>query len=74
MAQLQGVGRIRARNLYQKGYKNFNDLKFASVEELSKVNQIGKTLAKDILEQVTKPIRKKRAFLVESTNVTGPRI
>ncbi len=66
LAQLKGVGRVRARNLFQKGFKKFNDLKFRSVEELSYVPQIGKTLAKDILDQVTgSPRRKSRLAVPE---------
>ncbi len=55
LTQLKGVGRVRARNLFEKGYKNFADLKKAGVEEISEVDKIGKTLAKEILAQLSKP-------------------
>ncbi|MCX5681457.1 MAG: helix-hairpin-helix domain-containing protein, partial [Candidatus Omnitrophica bacterium] len=51
---LKGVGRIRARNLFEKGFKHLTDFKHTSVDELSKVSQIGKSLAKDILKQMEK--------------------
>jgi len=54
LVSLKGVGRIRARNLHDKGYKHLKDLKFASVDDLAKINQIGKTLAQDILSQLSK--------------------
>jgi len=61
LSQLKGVGRIRARNLYKKGFKKLSDLKFYSEDDLAKVPQIGKSLAKDIIEQITRPIRKRRS-------------
>ena len=53
LAQLKGIGRVRARNLFQEGFKKLNDLKFASAEDLSRVRHIGKTLAQNILTQLT---------------------
>lgn len=55
---LKGVGRVRARNLFEKGFKRLTDFKHISVDELSKVNQIGKSLAKDILAQIEKSRKK----------------
>ncbi len=60
LVSLRGVGRVRARNLFEKGFKKIPDLKFASVDDLSGIPQIGKTLAKDILEQIKSP--RKRAL------------
>jgi len=51
LAQLKGVGRIRARSLFEKGFRKFGDFKFTSVEALARVPQIGKTLAGEILKQ-----------------------
>ena len=53
LVTLKGVGRIRARSLYRKGFKKLTDLKFVSVDDLSKVPGIGKSLAQDILKQLT---------------------
>ena len=64
LAQLRGVGRVRSRNLYNKGFKNFADLKKSSVESISQIPQIGKALAKEIIDQVSLPLmRKKRAAI-----------
>lgn len=54
MARLKGIGRIRARSLFNRGFKNFTDLRHASVEQLSQTPQISKNLAKDIQNQLVK--------------------
>jgi len=51
---LKGVGRVRARNLFDKGFRRFPDFKLVSADNLASVAQIGNTLAKDILSQVQK--------------------
>ena len=53
LSNLKGIGRIRARSLYQKGFKHLSDFNHMTIEDLAKTSQIGKSLAKDILEQVT---------------------
>ena len=55
LALLKGVGRVRARNLYAKGFRKLGDLKTVSEDELASVKQIGKALAKNILEQLKHP-------------------
>lgn len=52
LVQLKGVGRIRARHLYARGFKSLSDFKFVTVEDLGKIRQIGKTLAADIVTQI----------------------
>lgn len=52
LVALQGVGRVRARNLYNAGYKSIEDLRNASVEELSKIPSIGPKVASLIKSQV----------------------
>ena len=54
LVDLKGVGRVRARNLYKKGFKIISDLKYADEKSLSKIDQIGPILAKDIRNQVIK--------------------
>ena len=66
LVSLRGVGRVRARNLFEKGFKRLSDLKYASADDLSKVPQVGKTLAQDILKQLTSRGRKKSELIVES--------
>lgn len=52
LVKLRGVGRVRARTLYNAGYKTIGDLKKASVTELMNVPLIGSTLSKKIKEEV----------------------
>ncbi len=53
LCNLKGVGRVRGRSLFRKGYKKISDLKFTSVDELAKVPSVGRALAQDILNQAT---------------------
>lgn len=52
LVKLEGIGRVRARILYNSGYKTVEDLKHAPVENLTKLPSIGPRLAKRIKEQV----------------------
>jgi len=52
LVSLRGIGRIRARNLYNSGYKTFSDIKKAKAEELEKIPAIGRALAEDIKRQI----------------------
>lgn len=54
LVSLRGIGRVRARNLYNSGFKSLKDIKEATLEELSKVPTMGKALAEDIKRQVTR--------------------
>jgi helicase len=55
LVDLRGVGRVRGRNLFKKGIHKLSDLKYVDTAFLSKIDQIGPVLAKDIREQITKP-------------------
>jgi helicase len=52
LVKLEGIGRVRARILYNSGYKTVEDLKHAPVENLTKLPLIGPRLARRIKEQV----------------------
>jgi len=52
LVKLHGIGRVRARTLFNSGYKTINDLRKVSVTELMKVPLIGATLSKKIKDQV----------------------
>jgi helicase len=51
LVSLRGIGRVRARNLFDRGYKRLKDVEAASAKELSAVPNIGKSLAEDIKRQ-----------------------
>ena len=48
LCSIEGVGRVRARMLYNAGFKTIEDLARASVEELSRVHGISSDLAAKI--------------------------
>jgi helicase len=54
LISLEGVGRVRARALYNAGFKDIRSIESSSVEKLAKVQKIGATLAKKIKEQIKK--------------------
>lgn len=49
LVKIEGIGRIRARNLYNMGYRSIIDVKKASVEDLMKIEGIGEKLAKKLV-------------------------
>jgi helicase len=49
---LEGVGRVRGRIIFNAGYQTIQDLKHASIEELTNLPSVGPRLAKKIKEQV----------------------
>jgi helicase len=52
LVELDGVGRVRARSLFNAGFRKLEDLKHASVTDLMNVPTIGPSIAKKIKEQV----------------------
>ncbi len=52
LVSLKGIGRTRARSLYDKGIKSRNDIHNISVEELATIPRIGKSLASKLKEEV----------------------
>lgn len=52
LVQLEGIGRIRARMLYNSGFHTIADLKRASLSALTAVPTIGTAVAKKIKDQV----------------------
>lgn len=53
LASLRGVGRVRARSLFESGYQGKDDIRGKSLDELTRVNHIGKGTARRILKQVS---------------------
>jgi helicase len=52
IVKLEGVGRVRGRIMYNAGYQTIEDIKHASVEDLTNLPLVGPRLAKKIKEQV----------------------
>ena len=55
LVSLRGVGRSRARTLYNAGFHNKNDIALADVSVIAGLEGIGKALARSIKEQVGGP-------------------
>ncbi|RLF15553.1 MAG: extensin [Thermoprotei archaeon] len=60
LVQLKGIGRVKARILYQLGYKTLDDLRKASIEELVRIPSIGLSTAISIKQQLGVPISEER--------------
>jgi helicase len=52
IVKLEGVGRVRGRIIYNAGFKTVDDIKHASLEDLTNLPLVGPRLAKKIKEQV----------------------
>ena len=52
IVKLEGIGRVRGRILYNAGYKSIEDVRRASLEDLTNVPLIGPRMAKRIKGQV----------------------
>ena len=52
IVRLEGVGRVRGRIMFNAGYQTIEDIKHASVEDLTNLPLVGPRLAKKIKEQV----------------------
>lgn len=56
LISLRGVGRVRGRALFQRGYRTLRDLQKANPNDLSRIPTIGSSLAVKIKEQVGVPV------------------
>jgi helicase len=52
LTRLKGIGRIRARQLYQNGFRTLADFKRVTIDDLAQIDKIGRTLAQEILSQI----------------------
>lgn len=52
LVRLRGIGRVRARRIYRAGYKDRKSLASASLEQISGIDTITKTLAASIKSQL----------------------
>ncbi|MGQ0797755.1 MAG: DEAD/DEAH box helicase [Methanobacteriota archaeon] len=52
LVSLRGVGRVRARALYQRGYRTLRDVQKVEANELARIPSIGPAVAKRIKEQL----------------------
>jgi helicase len=52
IVKLEGIGRVRGRIIFNAGYQSIDDIKRASLDELTNLPMIGPRVAKKIKEQV----------------------
>jgi len=52
LVKLRGVGRVRARALFDRGYRTVEDLRLASYDMLKQIPTIGEAIARAIKEQL----------------------
>jgi len=71
LVKLAGVGRIRARRLYDAGLKNTRDLASVKIEELSKIPTIGKEIAKKIKKQLSNTTEDNTSLLFSNDRQTS---
>ena len=57
LVKLRGIGRVRARLLFNHGYKTISSLKKAEPRELAKIPTIGPEIVRTIKEQVEDPVQ-----------------
>ena len=60
IVKLQGIGRTRGRIMYNAGYKTIEEIKRATLDELTNLPLIGPRLAKKIKEQVGGFVKKEK--------------
>jgi helicase len=65
LVSLRGIGRVRARSLFNKNYKTLKDLREADLNKLARVQTIGKIVAMNILEQVGAEVKEKPEAISE---------
>jgi len=52
LVSLKGIGRIRARSLFDEGFKTVNDLRGVPLKRVAEVKNIGMGIAKSIKKQI----------------------
>ena len=68
IVKLEGIGRTRGRIMYNAGYKTIEDIKRATLDELTNLPLIGPRLAKKIKEQVGGFVKKEKWEQLEKGN------
>jgi helicase len=52
LVELRGVGRVRGRALFSRGYKTLRDLQKAEAGDIARIPSIGPAVARKIKEQL----------------------
>jgi len=68
LVKLKGIGRIRARSLFNAGFKTIEDLRDVPLKRISEVKTIGEALAKSIKTQIGENNKGEEKVLSEFDN------
>ena len=68
LVKIKGIGRVKARILYQLGYRTLEDLKEASLEELIRIPSIGPRTAISIKQQLGAELKEKDLAAIKDLN------
>jgi len=52
LVSLKSIGRIRARAMFNEGFKTTNDLRGVSIKRIAQIKTIGEGIAKSIKKQI----------------------
>jgi len=64
---LKGVGKAKAELLYKNGFNSLDKLKKATVADLTKVEGVSETVAKNIIDQFKQPAKAKKTSTKKPT-------
>lgn len=73
LTRLKGIGRVRARALYNAGYRTLKDLATAPIERLVQVKGIGFEIAKSIKEQLGVNVEEESLERAKKLDMRKPR-
>ncbi|MDH7507634.1 MAG: helix-hairpin-helix domain-containing protein, partial [Candidatus Thermoplasmatota archaeon] len=67
LVSLKGIGRVRARALFNEGFKTINDLRGVPIKRLAQIKSIGEAVAKSIKNQIGEGDKDEEKILSEFT-------
>jgi helicase len=67
LISLKNIGRVRARSLFNEGFKTINDLRGVPLNRLAQVKTIGEGVAKSIKSQIGESVKGEDKELSEFT-------
>ena len=65
LVSLKGIGRIRARSLFNEGFKTIGDLRGVPLQRIAQVRTIGEAVAKSIKSQIGESVKGEDKELTE---------
>ena len=68
LVSLKGIGRVRARALFNEGFKTVGDLRGVPLRRLAQVKTIGEGVAKNIKKQIGESVKGEEKELTEFVN------